>query len=204
MRNLTEIIVHCTATPEGREVTQQDLYRWHVVDRGWSDIGYHYLIQLDGTVVPCRPMGKDGAHVKGHNKGTVGVSYAGGVDASGKAKDTRTSAQKRALTDLLMDLLVKYPSITKISGHRDYAAKACPSFDATKEYAPLLKREPVKPEFDNPKEDGDSDQPVSWLDETIEELRQANLLQKKARDDLEEAARLHWRVIETLRSHAGT
>ncbi len=143
MRSLTEIIVHCTATPEGREVSQKDLYRWHVVNRGWSDIGYHYLIQLDGNVVICRPIEKDGAHVKGRNKGTVGVSYAGGVDPNGKPKDTRTGAQKAALTQLLSKLLDDYPSITKISGHRDYAAKACPSFDATLEYAPLLDRKPL-------------------------------------------------------------
>ena len=201
MRNLTEIIVHCTATPEGREVTQADLYRWHVVDRGWSDIGYHYLVQLDGTVVPCRPMEKDGAHVKGRNKGTVGISYAGGVDAKGNPKDTRTGAQKAALTELLVGLLRQYPTIAKISGHRDYAAKACPSFDATGEYAPLLERKPLEPSFSNPKDDDDPE--PSWLEEVIQELEKGNLLQKQGRDALTDAADHHWKALQKARTQAG-
>ena len=201
MRELTEIIVHCTATPEGREVTKDDLHRWHVKDRGWSDIGYHFLIQLDGTVVPCRPMERDGAHVKNRNKGTVGVSYAGGVDSAGKAKDTRTAAQKAALTKLLIELLEEYPSIKHISGHRDYAAKACPSFDATGEYKALLDRKPLEPSFNNPKDDNDPE--PSWLEEVVSELEAGNFLQKQGRDALDAAADHHWRALQKARAQAG-
>ena len=198
MRHLTEIIVHCTATPEGREVTKADLHQWHVEGRGWSDIGYHYLIQLDGTVVPCRPMERDGAHVKGRNKGTVGVSYAGGVDARGNAKDTRTSAQKAALTSLLVKLLDTYPSINHISSHQDYAAKACPSFDATSEYAPLLERKPVEPAFNNPKAEDDPD--ADEVDQLADILAEANDLQSQGRAKLEKAARLHWKARQLVES----
>ncbi len=210
MRKITGLIIHCSATPEGREVTQKDLYRWHVVERGWSDIGYHTFIQLDGTVVQCRPIEKVGAHCKGHNSGTIGICYAGGVDAKGQPKDTRTSAQKTALIKVIIGYLEQFPTITAIDGHNRFAAKACPSFDATTEYAPLLSREPVSPVFDNPKDDDDPDQPLSWLEETIQLLEEANLLQKKARDQLDEvsktledAANTHWRALEKARSGTG-
>lgn len=143
MRHIDEIIVHCTATSEGREVTVDELRHWHTdpkpKGRGWSDIGYHYLIHLDGKVSECRPIEITGAHVKGHNDNTIGVVYSGGVSANDVkiAKDTRTDAQKVALLKLLNKLIRKY-SIVKISGHHDYANKACPSFSARREYADLL------------------------------------------------------------------
>lgn len=142
MRALTEIIVHCAATPEGRDYTVEQIRGWHK-KRGWSDIGYHYVVYRDGSVHKGRPLWKQGAHVRGHNRGTVGICYIGGVagDGSNKAKDTRTPAQKDAIENLLLELLDKYPKIKKITGHNQYAAKACPSFHAGKEYAPLLSRD---------------------------------------------------------------
>lgn len=138
MRALNEIIVHCSATPEGRNFTVRQIRSWHR-ERGWSDIGYHYVIYLDGSVHVGRPLSKAGAHVRGRNTGTIGVCYVGGVASNGRTpKDTRTAAQKAALTFLMSELVQKYPSIRKISGHRDYANKACPSFDATREYANLI------------------------------------------------------------------
>jgi N-acetylmuramoyl-L-alanine amidase len=128
-RDIREIIIHCAATPEGRPVTVDQIRSWHKA-RGWNDIGYHYVVLLDGTVAPGRPEAKIGAHVSGHNSGTLGICYVGGVEKDGLTpKDTRTAAQTAALLDTCRALLAKYPGISKISGHNQYAAKACPSFD---------------------------------------------------------------------------
>ncbi len=127
MRPINEIILHCTATPEGREVKVADIRRWHV-QRGFSDIGYHYVILLDGTVELGRALEKQGAHCSGHNKTSIGVCYVGGCDSNMQPKDTRTEAQKVALAKLIRDLRTQFPKAT-IHGHREFAAKACPSFD---------------------------------------------------------------------------
>lgn len=138
-RTITEIIVHCTATPEGKDYTVDDIRRWHTTPvskggRGWSDIGYHYIIDRYGHVYEGRDVDVSGAHCTGHNSHSIGVAYVGGCASNGRdAKDTRTLAQKTALLHLLSDLRKLYPR-AKIHGHRDFAAKACPSFDATKEY----------------------------------------------------------------------
>ena len=133
MRNINLIIVHCSATPEGRDVSVADIDRWHR-ERGFDGIGYHYVVYIDGSVHEGRPLNKVGAHCKGHNAHSIGICYVGGVDLNGKPKDTRTLAQKDALVNLLMRLKRRFPKAV-IRGHRDFAAKACPSFDATKEYA---------------------------------------------------------------------
>lgn len=127
-RLINAIINHCTATPEGREVSVATIRKWHT-DQGWKDIGYHYVVHLDGTIEAGRPESQVGSHVAGHNTGSLGVVYVGGTDKSGKPKDTRTEAQKAALIDLNKALIRKYPAIKKIAGHNDYTnAKACPSF----------------------------------------------------------------------------
>lgn len=124
-RRIDEIIVHCTATPAGREVSVDTIRAWHEA-RGWDDIGYHYVVHLNGVVAAGRPEAKIGAHVEGHNTGTLGVVYVGGVDADdvARAEDTRTPAQREALLALCRGLAAKYPAIRKISGHNQYAAKA--------------------------------------------------------------------------------
>ena len=133
MRKINEIIVHCAATPEGKNFKAADIDRWHR-ERKMKCIGYHYVVDLDGTVEPGRPESEIGAHCLGHNQYSIGVCYVGGLAADGKTpKDTRTSAQKEALLALLKKLRAKYPKAS-IHGHRDFAAKACPSFDATTEY----------------------------------------------------------------------
>lgn len=132
-RYIGEIIVHCTATQEGKYFTVKDITRWHK-QRGFSDIGYHYVIYLDGSLHSGRDVDISGAHCEGHNTSSIGVCYVGGCDRSNNAKDTRTDAQKKALLSLLKELRKLYPS-ARIKGHRDYAAKACPSFDATREYS---------------------------------------------------------------------
>ena len=136
MRSIKEIIVHCTATSEGKDFTVQQIDSWHR-QRGFSCIGYHYIIYRDGTIHCGRPESRVGAHCAGHNANSIGVCYIGGCAADGKTpKDTRTEAQRAALVKLLQELKKKYPSAT-IHGHRDFAAKACPSFDATTVYANL-------------------------------------------------------------------
>jgi N-acetylmuramoyl-L-alanine amidase len=138
MRKIDQIIVHCTATPEGRAVTVEDITRWHR-QQGWSTIGYHWVVGLNGEVWAGRPENVIGSHAKGSNANSIGVVYAGGLDRLGKEpKDTRTPAQKEALLNLLRQLKARYPG-ARIIGHRDVPGtrKACPSFDAKAEYARL-------------------------------------------------------------------
>lgn len=132
-RRITEIIVHCTATPEYRDHTVSDIRQWHK-RQGWSDIGYHYVVYRDGSVHEGRDVDIIGAHCTGHNANSIGVVYVGGVAPDGKTpKDTRTDRQKEGLLSLLINLRKLYPQ-AEIHGHRDFANKACPSFDATREY----------------------------------------------------------------------
>jgi N-acetylmuramoyl-L-alanine amidase len=138
MRDIQHIVVHCTATPEGRYHDVKDVRRWHKA-RGFKSIGYHWLIRLDGTIEPGRAEGTIGAHVEGHNAKSIGVVYVGGIDKDTfKPKDTRTPQQKAALLELLKELKGKYPK-ARILGHRDFPSisKACPSFGAEVEYANL-------------------------------------------------------------------
>lgn len=101
--------------------------------RGWRKIGYHYVVHENGRLEKGREEWEQGAHCKGHNPHSIGVCYVGGLDEHGKPADTRTEAQKVALLNLLRELKRKYPK-AKIYGHRDFAAKACPCFDARQEY----------------------------------------------------------------------
>lgn len=133
-RNIKEIIIHCSATPEGKDFTTAQIKQWHLA-RGFSDIGYHYVIYRDGSIHTGRDESVSGAHCTGHNTISIGVCYIGGVASDGKTpKDTRTEAQKKTLITLLRTLKARYPKAT-IHGHREFANKACPSFDAKKEYA---------------------------------------------------------------------
>ena len=137
MRNINEVIVHCSATREGRHHTVEEIRSWHK-QRGWSDIGYHYVVYLDGTVHNGRPVEKKGAHVSGRNANTIGVCYVGGVDENQKAKDTRTPQQRDGLERLLKELVGRFPGVRKITGHNQYANKACPCFNAERAYAHIV------------------------------------------------------------------
>ena len=137
-RRIDKIIVHCSATPEGKDFTVDDIRKWHL-EKGWSDIGYHYVVYRDGSVHLGRDVNIQGAHCADNNGniGSIGVCYIGGCARDGKtAKDTRTDAQKTALLNLLIDLKKLYPQAV-ILGHRDLDkhGKLCPSFDAKKEYS---------------------------------------------------------------------
>lgn len=132
-RTINEIIVHCSATVEGKDYTTADIKKWHLA-RGFSDIGYHYVIYRDGSIHAGRNVNIGGAHCTGHNSHSIGVCYIGGLDKNLKPKDTRTDAQKDALLKLLKQLKQLYPKAT-IHGHYEYANKACPCFKPKEEYA---------------------------------------------------------------------
>ena len=137
MRKINKIVIHCTATPEGREHDVADITRWHKA-RGFNTIGYHFLIHIDGTIERGRSIKKSGAHTSGQNQDSIGIAYVGGMTKDmSKAKDTRTTAQKDSLIKLMIKLIYKYNADMQIFGHRDFSPKACPSFDAKLEYANL-------------------------------------------------------------------
>lgn len=127
MRRIDKIIIHCSATPEGRAVTVQEIEKWHR-EKGYNGIGYHYVIGLNGEVWKGRDINLIGAHTQGQNANSIGVCYIGGCDKTMKAKDTRTPSQKIALLNLVKDLKKQYPKAS-IHGHNEFANKACPSFD---------------------------------------------------------------------------
>lgn len=153
-RTINKLIVHCTATPEGENYSIDAIDHSHkarnfsyYIDPDTSQkryIGYHYIVQRNGTIVRCRPENVRGCHTSNHNYDSIGISYIGGCPArsikgwSKQGKDTRTQEQKSALQMLLRELITRYPK-AEIYGHRDFAAKACPSFDAKTEYKHLLK-----------------------------------------------------------------
>jgi len=133
MRRIDQIIVHCTATPAGRETSVDEIRRWHL-QRGFSDIGYHFVIGLDGCIEDGRPIEKIGAHCKGKNRHSIGICYVGGMDKEMKNwVDTRTPEQCLALEELLWQLKGLFPH-AGIYGHNNFSTKACPSFDAVEEY----------------------------------------------------------------------
>lgn len=127
MRKINKLIIHCSATPEGRHVEASEIEKWHL-QRGFLEIGYHFLVWLDGTVEVGRDLRKAGAHCKDHNFDSIGICYVGGTDKTGNPKDTRTEAQKAGMRKLLDQLLEVYPEAT-IHGHNEFANKACPCFD---------------------------------------------------------------------------
>lgn len=132
MRKITKIIVHCSATPEGRDYTVADIDRWHK-QRGWKGIGYHYVIYRDGSIHAGRKIEEIGAHCTGQNANSIGICYIGGLANDGKTpKDTRTPEQRTALRSLINELKAKFPGVT-VHGHREFANKACPCFDVKTE-----------------------------------------------------------------------
>jgi N-acetylmuramoyl-L-alanine amidase len=125
------LTIHCTATPEGRDNSAEEVKRWDIERFGQPS--YHHVVELDGDAVRHLTDGERGAHTGGHNTGNIGISYVGGtttLNAGAKPKDTRTPAQKATLRRLVAEYKAKYPGII-VRGHRDWpkVAKACPSFD---------------------------------------------------------------------------
>lgn len=133
MRFINKIIIHCTATREGLDFDRSDIDRWHK-EEGHDCIGYHYVVCLNGEVQVGRPLEDVGAHARGYNTHSVGVCYVGGLDEDRNPKDTRTEAQKTAMSNLIKMLKAKFPE-AEVIGHCDVLNRDCPCFDAKKEYA---------------------------------------------------------------------
>ncbi len=143
-QELKYLVLHCTATPEGRDVSAAEIRRWHTSPvsaggRGWEQVGYTDLVHLNGSVERLVANNEDAwvdpweitNGAKGYNSISRHIVYAGGVAADGKTpKDTRTAAQKAALEKYVKDFHTAHPKV-KIIGHNQVAAKACPSFDVS-------------------------------------------------------------------------
>lgn len=129
MRKITEIILHCSATPEGKDFRAADIDRWHKA-KGWKCIGYNYVIDLDGTIEGGRSLEMTGAHTIGHNDKSIGICYIGGIDGKSNPKDTRTVPQKESMFALVRQLLLGFNlTIKNVHCHNEFANKACPSFN---------------------------------------------------------------------------
>lgn len=148
------IIIHCSATKSSWDCKASDIDKMHK-ERGFKQIGYHYVIDLDGTVEKGRPVTMDGAHCntkgfssKTYNKHSIGICYVGGLDEDGNPADTRTDAQKVSMHDLVEKLFLEFPNIKEVLGHRDTSPdlnhdgnitknewiKSCPCFDVKAEF----------------------------------------------------------------------
>ena len=138
MRTVSLIIVHCSANRKGSTIRMKDIDKDHR-SRGWRGCGYHYVIPTDGTIETGRPVEMKGAHCRFHNGHSIGICYVGGLDANGQfPEDTRTPAQKKALSQLLANLHQRFPKAL-IVGHCDLDPMKpnCPGFDVVKEYQDL-------------------------------------------------------------------
>lgn len=134
MRNITHIVVHCTATQQNAKV--EDIQRYWRNNLGWKSPGYHFIVEPNGKETQLLTIAQPSNGVKGHNASIINVCYIGGVDQFNKPLDNRTAAQKDMLLKRLKDLKKMFPKAI-IQGHRDFAgvSKACPCFDAKSEYA---------------------------------------------------------------------
>ena len=128
MREVNQIIVHCSATKPSMDVGVRVIREWHVDGNGWSDIGYHYVIKRNGTIEDGRDESKSGAHAKGYNKHSIGICLVGGIDKDGKSDANFTLAQYMALLTLITAIKTRH-NISSVIGHRDVSDKDCPCFD---------------------------------------------------------------------------
>lgn len=164
MNKIDSIIIHCSATKAGQDLRVKDIDRMHR-QRGFAQIGYNFVIDLDGTVETGRPLSIDGAHcnTKGfsgvsYNKHSIGICYIGGLDVNGNPADTRTDEQKVALHSLIAKLCKEY-DIVELLGHRDTSPdldgsgevepaeyiKVCPCFDVRSEFSNFLRNTVIRP-----------------------------------------------------------
>jgi N-acetylmuramoyl-L-alanine amidase len=132
MRPITKVIIHCSATPPSMDIGADTIRGWHVNGNKWADIGYHYVVRLDGKIEEGRGIDAVGAHTRGENTSSIGLCYVGGVGEDKQPKDTRTPEQKKTLRELTSALAVLFPEVS-FHGHNEFSAKACPSFDVKSE-----------------------------------------------------------------------
>lgn len=121
------LVVHCSATKPSMDIGKKEIDTWHR-QRGWLMIGYHYVIRRNGEVEVGRELDTIGAHVQDHNHHSLGICLVGGIDDKGDPEQNFTEEQYNALATLLYQLKVVYPD-AQVKGHRNFASKACPSFD---------------------------------------------------------------------------
>jgi len=134
MREITEIIIHCSASPNDRGDTAEDVHRWHL-ERGWSGIGYHYIIERIGKLIGGRPLYWEGAHAKGHNKNSIGICLMG--------TDEFDEHQWSMLSYLITHLMLKFPD-AKVMGHNEISNKTCPNFDVQQWVGEFKNKEETK------------------------------------------------------------
>lgn len=142
-KSLKYLVIHCTATPEGREVSKADLEQWHIKERGWSRVGYSDIVHLDGSLENLIPFDTDDEvdtweisnGASGYNAISRHIVYSGGSSKTKEEwmksypmKDTRTEAQKQTLEAYVKYMILRHPGI-KIIGHNQISNKSCPSFD---------------------------------------------------------------------------
>ena len=120
MRQISKVIVHCSDSEHLSHDNRESIYKWHVTEKGWKDIGYHYLILKNGTVEKCRPVYNTGAHCYGQNKNSIGICLTGKFEFS--------SDQYVSLQRLINELRWLFGDI-EINGHRDFSEKTCPNFE---------------------------------------------------------------------------
>lgn len=132
MREINKIIIHCSATKPEQNIGVNNIRKWHTdpvpQGNGWRDVGYHYVIKLDGTLEKGRDIHETGAHAYGYNTNSIGICLAGGVDKFNNPKQNYTANQYYSLKKLLDVLCVTFPN-ADIIGHNDVSNKACPVFN---------------------------------------------------------------------------
>lgn len=135
IKSVNYLVVHCSATRPSQEVTAADIDLWHR-QRGWAGIGYHFVIERDGTMVTGRPDNRPGAHARGFNHLSLAFCLIGGVAEDGKTPENNyTPQQMVALSSLLKYYKGHHPE-AEVLGHRDLGAnKACPCFDVREWWA---------------------------------------------------------------------
>lgn len=143
-RKIEKIILHCSATREGQDIGINTIRQWHLA-RGWKDVGYHWVVKIDGTAQAGRPESSVGSHTKDHNATSIGICYVGGVMQDGKtAKDTMTKAQEYTVMKLINDIRARYGWVP-VHGHNEFANKACPSFVVAEKYPDLNNKPTTTP-----------------------------------------------------------
>lgn len=129
MRVINEIIIHCSATKPSMNIGADWIREVHINEKGYNDIGYHFVIRRNGAVEDGRQVHLIGAHCLKHNSKTIGICLTGGISNTGRAEDNFTPEQFESTQLLINALVEQFPGIKKLSGHKDYANKACPCFN---------------------------------------------------------------------------